>query len=112
MSSLFAADRAQKNLNFGIFIAAPGPLRFNFFIRNFELNGRKMYFMAETPTLHDSCRPSELELHQYDPAGKYKCFVLEGPEPRRGTALFRSAVGPKPDQLRGSRRIFKAYGHV
>ena len=80
-------------------------------VRNLGLTGQKMTSRGDTdppkvlPTLH-------LTMHQYDPVGKYKCRVFSGPEPRRGTALFRSAVGPKPDQLRGSRRIFKAYGHV
>ena len=84
----------------------------SFSIRDIEHDQREMDFAAETPTLQKLLPTPHLKLHQYDPVGKYKCFVLQGPEPRRGTALFRSAVGPQPDQLRGSRRIFKAYGHV
>ena len=85
------------NLDLGIFVAAPGPLlskslhpelrarRAEDGIRSRDTDPPKLM-----PTLH-------LKLHQYDPVGKYKCFVLPGPEPRRGTALFRSAVGPQPD---------------
>ena len=78
-------------------------------VRNFGLHGRKIEDGTQSYRL---LLTLQLKLHQYDPVGKYKCRVFSGPEPRLGTALVLSAVGPKPDQLRGSRRIFKAYGHV